>query len=64
MQWLKMRFRLNQHQVLRHQATFRIRIQGKHKWYENANGLVEIDVNQGNAASALNLAVGDSVLIE
>lgn len=28
-------------------------------WYRDANGLVEIAVNQGNAAMALALAVGD-----
>ena len=30
-------------------------------WYENANGLVEIAVNQGNAHEALGLRVGDPV---
>ncbi|WJW75021.1 SAM-dependent chlorinase/fluorinase [Thiohalobacter sp. IOR34] len=30
-------------------------------WYENANGLVEIAVNQGRAADILQLAVGDRV---
>lgn len=30
-------------------------------WYENANGLVEIAVNQGRADHALELAVGDRV---
>jgi len=30
-------------------------------WYENANGLVEIAVNQGRADQALELAVGDRV---
>ena len=50
-------------QVLRYQATFADAGAGQALWYENANGLVEIAVNQGNAASALNLAVGNSVLI-
>ena len=50
-------------QVLRYQATFADAGPGQALWYENANGLVEIAVNQGNAASALNLAVGNSVLI-
>ncbi len=30
-------------------------------WYENANGLAEIAVNQGSARDTLNLAVGDPV---
>jgi S-adenosylmethionine hydrolase len=32
-------------------------------WYENANGLVEIAVNQGNAGQQYNLGVGDEVQI-
>ena len=32
-------------------------------WYENANGLVEIAVNQGNASQQFNLGVGDEVQI-
>jgi len=32
-------------------------------WYENANGLVEIAVNQGNASEKFNLGVGDEVRI-
>ena len=31
---------------------------GKAFWYENANGLVEIAVNQGSAARALGLKLG------
>lgn len=32
-------------------------------WYENANGLVEIAVNQGNASEQFKLGVGDEVRI-
>jgi S-adenosylmethionine hydrolase len=32
-------------------------------WYENANGLVEIAVNQGHAGQQYNLGVGDEVQI-
>ncbi|HKJ22263.1 MAG TPA: SAM-dependent chlorinase/fluorinase [Gammaproteobacteria bacterium] len=32
-------------------------------WYENANGLVEISVNQGRADEVLGIAVGDSIEI-
>lgn len=31
--------------------------------YENANGLVEFAVNQGSAAGALNLSIGDNIAI-
>ena len=34
---------------------------GQAFWYENANGLVEIAVNQGNAAHQLGLALGSPV---
>ncbi len=33
-------------------------------WYENANGLVEIAVNQGRAADVLDVAIGDPVELE
>ncbi|KPJ90081.1 MAG: hypothetical protein AMJ53_14890, partial [Gammaproteobacteria bacterium SG8_11] len=33
-------------------------------WYENSNGLAEIAVNQGRAAGAYNIEVGDAVYIE
>ena len=33
-------------------------------WYENANGLVEIAVNQGRADETLDLTVGSAVTIE
>ena len=32
-------------------------------WYENSVALVEIAVNQGSAADALGLAVGDAVVM-
>lgn len=34
---------------------------GEGFWYENANGLVELSVNQGNASRRYQLAVGDEV---
>ncbi len=33
-------------------------------WYENANGLAEIAVNQGRAAAALGLALGAEVEVD
>ncbi|HEY5601790.1 MAG TPA: SAM-dependent chlorinase/fluorinase [Gammaproteobacteria bacterium] len=36
---------------------------GRGFWYENANGLVEIAVNQGHASQRYNLGVGDEVRI-
>lgn len=36
---------------------------GQAFWYENANGLVEIAVNQGSAASELGLSIGACVTI-
>jgi S-adenosylmethionine hydrolase len=33
-------------------------------WYENANGLVEVAVNQGRADRLLDICVGDSVFVE
>ena len=33
-------------------------------WYENANGLVEVAVNQGRADSLLGICVGDNVIVE
>ncbi len=32
-------------------------------WYENANGLVELAVNQGSAANQLGLAIGDAITV-
>ena len=36
---------------------------GEALWYENANGLAEIAVNQGHAARALSVALGDGVIV-
>lgn len=43
--------------------TFSDRAPGEAFWYENANGLAEIAVNQGRANERLGLAVGDPVLV-
>lgn len=45
-----------------HAATFGEAGKGEAFWYYNAIGLVEIAVNQGNAAKKLGLAVGDPVI--
>jgi S-adenosylmethionine hydrolase len=45
-------------QPLRRAATFGEVAPGVAFWYENANGLAEIAVNQGDAANALGLSVG------
>jgi len=37
---------------------------GQAFWYENANGLAEVAVNQGSAVAALGLAVGQTVAVE
>ena len=37
---------------------------GEAFWYENANGLAEIAVNQGRADEALGLRIGDAITIE
>ncbi len=44
--------------------TFSDVVPGDAFWYENANGLAEIAVNQGQAAALLGLAVGDPIEIE
>lgn len=46
---------------LRYARTFAEVPRGEPFWYGNANGLVEIAINQGNAAHTLGLAVGDPV---
>jgi S-adenosylmethionine hydrolase len=46
---------------LRHAATCGEAGKGEAFWYYNAIGLVEVAVNQGNAAKKLGLAVGDPV---
>jgi S-adenosylmethionine hydrolase len=43
--------------------TFSSAKRGEAFWYENANGLAEIAVNQGSAAAPLGLAVGDAVAV-
>ena len=48
-------------QALSRGETFSDLAPGDAFWYENANGLVEIAVNQGRAADQLGLAVGDPV---
>lgn len=50
-------------QVLSRVRTFSDAAQGAAFWYVNANGLIEIAVNQGRAAEALRLAVGDPVKV-
>lgn len=46
---------------LRHAWTFSEVGRGRAFWYGNANGLVEIAVNQGRASDVVGLAVGDEV---
>lgn len=46
---------------LRRAETFSAVAAGEAFWYENANGLVEIAVNQGHAATRLGLSLGDRV---
>lgn len=50
-------------QSLSHAHTFSDVAPGQAFWYENANGLVELAVNQGHAATALALHLGTSVMI-
>ncbi|MCI0590904.1 MAG: SAM-dependent chlorinase/fluorinase [Gammaproteobacteria bacterium] len=47
--------------LLVHARTFSDVPVGQGFWYENANGLVEIAVNQGRADDALGLKIGDPV---
>lgn len=49
--------------TLSHARTFSAVAPGQAFWYENANGLVEIAVNQGAAARTLGIAAADTVLI-
>jgi S-adenosylmethionine hydrolase len=49
--------------ILTYARTFSDVAIGQAVWYENANGLVEIAVNQGHAATQLALKVGDSFTI-
>lgn len=46
---------------LPHAVTFGAVAVGEGFWYENANGLVELAVNQGSAAQQLGLAIGTPV---
>ena len=46
---------------LRRAETFSSVAAGEAFWYENANGLVEIAVNQGHAATRLGLSLGERV---
>ena len=46
--------------VLKPARTFSSVASGEAFWYENANGLVEIAVNQGNAADVLGMNHGDT----
>ncbi len=50
-------------QVLDRVRTFSDRPPGTAFWYENANGLAEIAVNQGRADRALGIKIGDPVEI-
>jgi len=44
-----------------HARTFSAVAPGQAFWYENANGLVEIAVNQGRADRALGMTIGDEI---
>jgi S-adenosylmethionine hydrolase len=46
-----------------HARTFSAVPVGQVFWYENANGLAELAVNQGSVERALNVAIGDKVRI-
>jgi len=45
-------------------TTFSYLAVGEPFWYRNANGLIEIAVNQGNAAELLGITVGDPVVVK
>jgi S-adenosylmethionine hydrolase len=49
--------------ALRRLKTFAEASPGEGFWYENANGLAEIAVNQGHAAQVYNLVIGDPVRV-
>ncbi len=55
----KAKLQVHRH-VLSYARTFSEVPQGQAFWYENANGLVEIAVNQGRAQQVLGLALGDA----
>lgn len=46
-----------------HATTFGAVAEGEAFWYENANGLIELAVNQGSAAQQLGLAIGTPALL-
>ncbi len=48
-------------QQFRERRTFADAARGEAFWYKNALGLAEIAINQGNAASRLELTIGDAV---
>jgi len=50
-------------QILAKRTTFSDVPEGTAFWYENANGLVEIAVNQGQAASILDIKPGNRIVI-
>ena len=49
---------------IRQARTFAKVAKGRLFWYENANNLIEIAVNQGSAAAQLRLGVCDQISIE
>lgn len=49
--------------VIPHGATFSDVSKAEPLWYENSNGLIEIAVNQGNAAQRLGLSIGSAVCL-
>ena len=51
-------------QVLASKRTFSDVFPGEAFCYENANGLLEIAVNQGSAAAYFHLSIGDEVTIK
>jgi S-adenosyl-L-methionine hydrolase (adenosine-forming) len=59
----KARINIGEHS-LAHARTFSAVPVGQGFWYENANGLVEIAVNQGNAVRTLNVTIGSRLMID
>ncbi len=56
------RIQVNNH-TLSKKTTFSDVPAGTEFWYENANGLVEIAVNQGHAANMLDIKLGNNIVI-
>ena len=56
------RIQINNH-TLSKKTTFSDVPAGTAFWYENANGLVEIAVNQGHAANMLDIKLGNKIVI-